>query len=67
MQTTSYLPQKYAVVDAVVSLRGDDKTWSDDWVIKSAGKLEDEPPDWRSLIKGHRKMTGDSTPRVKYV
>ena len=61
--TTSYLPQKYAVVSRAVSLRDDDKNWSQGWVIVLAGKLVDQPPDWRSLVKGHRKMTGDNIPK----
>ena len=63
VETTSYIPAKYAKVGWVVDLRGKDKSWDRGWTVVSAGPLVDEPPSARDLIKGHRKMTGDSAPR----
>jgi hypothetical protein len=60
---TSYLPEKYAVVNKVVKLKGN-QSWTDGWVVKSAGELVDEPPDYRKAIRRHRKNTGDDTPKV---
>lgn len=66
VQTTSYIPEKYAKVGWTLALKDPaTKVWSEGWYVKSAGALVDEPMDPRQLIKGHRKMTGDSTPRKK--
>ena len=74
VETVSWLPTEFPVrgggsrarlrVGSVVDLREEDGTWSKDWTVVSTGTSEvEDPPDWRKLIKGHRKMTGDSTPR----
>jgi hypothetical protein len=72
-ETVSWLPVEFPVkeggskarlrVGSVVDLREDDGTWSEDWTVVSVGAELEDPPDWRKLIKGHRKMTGDSNPR----
>ncbi len=63
IETTSYIPARYARVGNVLSLRDEDGTWTKDWEVLVVGPLVTDPPDWRSLIRGHRKMTGDSMPR----
>jgi hypothetical protein len=63
METTSYLPALFARVGAQLRLKDEDGNWVSGWEVLQAGPLVDEPPDWRKLIKGHRKMTGDSMPR----
>ena len=63
VHTTSYIPAKHAKVGQVLDLKEKDDTWSRDWVVMTAGQLTDSPPDTHQLIKGHRKMTGDSLPR----
>ena len=64
LSTVTHLPAKHAVLGKVKSLKDSNGSWSHDWVVKSRGCLVDEPPDPRQLIKGHRKMTGDSTPKA---
>jgi len=63
MQVT-YLPEKYAVVGKPLKLKGDNGIWTNGWVVKSAGELVDEPPDWRKAIRKHREETGDDLPKV---
>lgn len=60
----SFLPEKFAAVGTVLKLKDDDGNWSDGWIVKSAGQLTDEPPDWRKEVRAHRKTTGDSLPRT---
>lgn len=62
VHTTSYIPEKYAKVGHILELNTNDE-WVDGWVVKSIGELVEDPPDPRALIKGHRKMTGDSLKR----
>jgi len=50
-------------VGSVVDLKEEDGSWSTDWEILSCGEPKDEAPDWRALVKGHRKNTGDSIKR----
>jgi hypothetical protein len=63
LETTSYLPAQYARVGNVLGLKDEDGTWTMNWEVVSAGPLVEDPPDWRKLVRGHRKMTGDSMPR----
>ena len=60
----SYIPAKFGVVGRVLKLKDGD-VWTDGWVVKTAGKTVDEPPDWRRAIRSHKKLTGDSLPKVK--
>jgi hypothetical protein len=55
---TSYLPERYAKVGEVLKLK-DGGVWTDGWVVESVGELKDEPPNYRQIIKGHRRGTGD--------
>lgn len=65
VETTSYIPAKYAKVGWTLALKDPEtKEWSDGWLVDSAGELVDEPMDWRKLVRGHRKMTGDDTPKA---
>lgn len=59
----SYIPSQYAIEGKVLKLRDSDKNWDNGWVVTSAGNnlYEDkEILDSHEVIKGHRKMTGDS-------
>lgn len=62
VETVSYLPTKFAKVGRTVGLKDDD--FERTWTVTSAGPVTDNPPDAHALIKGHRKMTGDSLPRT---
>lgn len=61
IETTTHLPVKFAKVGKLVGLKDDD--FEQTWKVMSAGPVVTNPTDPRDLIKGHRKMTGDSTPR----
>jgi hypothetical protein len=61
--TVSYIPSEYAIVGKILKLKKDDDTWSDGWVVESAGALTSSPPDYRKDIRAHKKMTGDSLPK----
>jgi hypothetical protein len=74
-ETTSWIPTKVKDRDngGLVKLRvgmivdlkepGDEDKWTRDWQVMSMGLPTEAPPDVHKLIKGHRKMTGDSQPR----
>lgn len=70
-ETVSWIPTKLKSdngmvnlrVGLVVDLQEEDKTWTRNWRVESMGTITENPPDYRALIKGHRKMTGDSMPR----
>ena len=59
---TSYIPEKYAVLNKIVKLRDDDGEWEDGWRVISAGEAINEKllPDWHKDIRLHRTNTGDS-------
>lgn len=63
METVSWIPSKFGKIGQIVDLKEDDGNWSRGWEIVLVGPTIENPPDWRKLIRGHRKMTGDSTPR----
>lgn len=65
IETVSHIPQKFAKVGWILSLKDNDDEWTEGWIVKQVGDLVSEPMDVRKLIKGHRKMTGDDTPRTK--
>jgi len=62
--TTSYLPEKFAKKGWIVDLKKEDGTWDRGWKVISKGNITENPPEWRKLIRGHRKMTGDSLPKL---
>ena len=62
-EQTSYIPDKYAKVGKILQLKEND-IWTDGWeVISIHHEPTDEPPDFRKMIRGHRKNTGDSLPK----
>ncbi len=62
-ETTSWIPEQFAVVGGVVDLC-DDGEWTRDWeVLSVSSDVLEEAPDWRKAIRGHRKQTGDALPR----
>jgi len=74
-ETISWIPTKVKSDTGMVKLRmgmvldlketGDGDIWTRNWTVESMSKPVDAPPDSHELIKGHRKMTGDSLPRRK--
>lgn len=59
----SYIPKEFAKQNKTIKLKtGDD--WDEGWLVKEVYHNSEttEPPDWRKLIRGHRKSTGDSLP-----
>lgn len=65
LTTVTWIPEKYAKVGCYISLKENDK-WSDAWLVDYVNHQKtDSPPDWRKLIKQHRKNTGDSMPKRK--
>lgn len=65
---TSYIPQKYAVVNKVLKLK-DNGEWTDGWIVKSVGVPNMVPDHIEKLVRDHRRRTGDSLPkeRINYV
>jgi hypothetical protein len=66
LQTTTYIPQQFAVIGRTLKLKGDDEIWVDGWVVERVGYTtveSDSVPDYRKAIRNHRKQTGDSLPR----
>ena len=57
--TVAWLPEKVCIVGKGVAIKQND-VWGPTWQIMTMGPKTDRPPDWRKLIKGHRKQTGDS-------
>lgn len=64
LTTVAYIPTTLAKVGRLIRIKDKDGAWSPEWMVVSAGAPTCNPPDWRKLIRGHRKMTGDSTPRT---
>lgn len=64
ISTTSYLPKKFAKKGWIVDLKNDEGVWDRGWKVVSVGNSTNNPPEWRKLIKGHRKMTGDNLPKL---
>lgn len=62
--TTTYLPERYAVLGEKVSLKQDD-VWTTGWVVAKVGEGIDDPKlaDSHKAIIRHRKETGDSLPK----
>ncbi|TWU46489.1 hypothetical protein [Rubripirellula reticaptiva] len=67
VRTTSYIPQEFAKVGRVLRLKDDKVGWVDGWVVECVGDSiveGDQIPDSHKAIKNHRKLTGDSAPRL---
>ena len=63
VETTSWIPEVFAVVGGVVDLCDDD-VWTRGWEgLGVSSEVLEEAPDWRKAIRGHRKQTGDALPR----
>ena len=73
VETVSWLPVQMTRVGGggkvrlevgmTVDLKEEDGTWTRDWTVKSMSTETETPPDWRAMIRGHRKQTGDSNPK----
>lgn len=61
MFQTSWIPEKFAVLNKVLKLRDPDGEWDNGWVVRrvSQNRIHDTP-DSHKEIKAHRKATGDS-------
>ena len=65
--TTSYVPTQFAKVGRVLKLKDSDDNWVDGWVVETVGDViveGEQLPDSHKAIKNHRKLTGDSAPRL---
>jgi hypothetical protein len=63
--TTSWLPERFAVVGKVLQWKGLGD-WEDGWVVLEAGAAlveEADLPDFHRDRKRYRRNTGDSMPR----
>ena len=68
VQTTSYIPVQLAKLGSVLKLKDELDRWVDGWVVEFVGDLvvdAADAPDYRKAIRNHRKLTGDSQPRLK--
>jgi hypothetical protein len=59
----TWLPATFAVKGKVLKLKGESNEWVDGWVVVSVGPLSTQPPDWRKLVRQHRRGTGDDLPK----
>lgn len=67
VRTTSYIPRQFAKLGKTLKLKDDHDNWVDGWVVDCVGDTiveSDGVPDYRKAIRNHRKLTGDSTPRL---
>jgi hypothetical protein len=59
--TVAWIADKFCTEGRGISIKDEKGEWSERWeVIKFSSDKTDTPPDYRKLIKGHRKATGDS-------
>ncbi len=62
----SWIPSKYAILNAVLRLKDPNTNmWEDGWVVTTVGDEidQDDVPDWHRARKVHRERTGDSLKR----
>lgn len=67
VQTTSYIPQRFATVGRKLKLKNDQGIWIDGWIVMWVSDhvvTSDDLPDSHKAIKNHRKLSGDSWPRI---
>lgn len=66
VENVAWAPSKFAIVGKVVKIKTDDG-WSPGWTVANVwgSMLEEHLPDWYKGIRGHRKSTGDSLPKLK--
>ncbi len=62
VSTQTWLPEKFAKIGRILDIQDSDtKEWTRDWRVKAASQTRtDNPPDWRKLVRNHRRQTGDS-------
>lgn len=59
---TGYIPEEFAVLDKIIKLR-EKGVWDNGWKVIEVGSFrhaDETLPDSHSLIKAHRRATGDS-------
>lgn len=62
-ETTSWIPEEFAVLNSHVKLKDNQGNWTDGWKVMandSPRLSEEELPDSYKQIKSHRKNTKDS-------
>ncbi len=67
VQTTSYIPQRFAKLGASLKLKDKNDVWIDGWVVQHVGDsilADEDVPNYRTAIRKHRRQTGDSDPRT---
>ena len=64
-QTTSWLPIRHAKVGNSVELKEEAGEWTKGWIVRQAGPVISEPPDWKQAIRKHRHQTGDDQPKKR--
>jgi hypothetical protein len=57
----TWIPSKFAKLGEILKLK-EHNVWEDGWIVQFVGS-EGPMPNSRQLIRGHRKMTGDSLPK----
>jgi len=64
MRQVSWIPSKFAVVNAILKLRDSEGIWEDGWKVTFAGTATDEKfvPDTHAAIKSHWKNTSGASP-----
>jgi hypothetical protein len=63
--TTSWIPERFAVLGKVLKFKDEGGTWDNGWVVEAVyGRLHRaQLPDSHREIKQHRRNTGDSLPK----
>ena len=67
VRTTSYIPHQFAKLGSLLKLKDNFDRWVNGWKVVSVGSAIVEAadaPDYRKAIRNHRRMTGDSQPRL---
>ena len=64
-ETTTYIPEEFAILNKKLKLKDEEGEWDHGWIVHKIFSKTDSPPDYRKLIRGHRKQTGDSLPKEK--
>lgn len=61
----SYIPIEFARVDERLKIKNDNDVWEEGWLVGEVypNSKTTELPDYRKMIRGHRKNTGDSLPK----
>lgn len=64
--TVVWIPEKYCKKGKKIQIKDDDGEWGKTYTVAHVPSIRTEfPPDYRKLIKSHRKATGDSLPKRK--